>query len=93
MRKFWKRIKMVFTIRKFGPFLFDFFKSDTVSLKKKLLSVGFFAGYLLLPFDAIPDFFTFFGLVDDVGILLLILQQIIKLAPDSLREKHRLGQE
>lgn len=93
MRRFWKRIKMVFTIKKFGPFLVDFFKSKSVPLNKKLLSVGLFAAYLIFPFDAIPDFLAFFGLMDDVGVLLLILQQIIKLAPDSLKEKHRLGME
>ncbi|WP_053366655.1 YkvA family protein [Bacillus sp. FJAT-27245] len=93
MRRFWKRMKMVFTIKKFGPFLLDFFKSDKVPLKRKLLSVGLIAGYLLFPFDIIPDFFSFFGLIDDFGILILILQQMIKLAPDSLREKHRLELE
>ncbi|WP_059170594.1 DUF1232 domain-containing protein [Bacillus sp. FJAT-27445] len=93
MKRFWKRIKLVFTIKKFGPFLLDFFKSDKVPVKRKFLSVAFFAGYLLFPFDAIPDFFSFFGLLDDLGVLLLVLQQIIKLAPDSLRKKHGLGLE
>ncbi|RDU35785.1 hypothetical protein DRW41_16760 [Neobacillus piezotolerans] len=93
MRKFWKRIKMVFTLKKFGPFLLDFFKSKNVPLKKKVLSVGLFAAYLFIPFDAIPDFFAFFGLIDDVGVLVVILQQIIKLAPESLKEKHKLGME
>ncbi|ALC90400.1 hypothetical protein AM500_11835 [Bacillus sp. FJAT-18017] len=88
MRKVWKRIRLVFKVRKFGPFLMDFFKSGHVSFKKKLLSAGLIIGYFLLPIDLIPDFLTMFGLIDDVGILLFVFQQIIKLAPDSLRQKH-----
>ncbi|OCA90631.1 hypothetical protein A8F94_01765 [Bacillus sp. FJAT-27225] len=88
MRKFWKRIRMVFKVRKFGPFLVDFFRSRQVSLKKKLVSAGLIIGYFLLPFDIIPDFLTMFGLIDDVGVFLFVFQQIIKLAPASLRQKH-----
>jgi uncharacterized membrane protein YkvA (DUF1232 family) len=47
-------------------------------------------GYFLLPFDIIPDFFTLIGVVDDVGVLLIIFQQIIKMAPAELKEKHKL---
>ncbi|CEG27327.1 YkvA family protein [Bacillus sp. B-jedd] len=93
MRKFWKRIKLVFTIKKFGPFLLDFYKSTTVPAKKKFLSLAFMAGYLLFPFDAIPDFLTGFGLLDDAAVLLFVLQQIIKLAPASLRDKHDMRHE
>ncbi|WP_338036455.1 YkvA family protein [Neobacillus notoginsengisoli] len=68
--------------------MLDFFKSSHVPVKRKILSVGLFAGYLLFPFDAIPDFLVGFGLIDDAAVLLLVLQQIIKLAPASLKDKH-----
>ena len=83
----------MFTIKKFGPFLLDFYKSTAVPAKKKFLSIAFIAGYLLFPFDVIPDFLAGFGLLDDAAVLLLVLQQIIKLAPASMREKHNMRLE
>ncbi|MEH7443910.1 DUF1232 domain-containing protein [Bacillus sp. JJ1122] len=90
MKKFFKRIRLIFKVKKFFPFLIEFFTSSTVAVKKKIFSVGLIFGYFLFPFDLIPDFFTFIGLVDDVGVLLLVFQQIIKMAPDELKNKHDL---
>jgi uncharacterized membrane protein YkvA (DUF1232 family) len=45
-------------------------------------------GYFVFPFDLIPDFLVVFGLVDDVAIAILILQQMVKIAPSSLKEKY-----
>ncbi|PLR94149.1 YkvA family protein [Bacillus sp. T33-2] len=90
MRKFLNRIRLVFKVKKFLPFLAEFFTSREVDIKKKLLSVGLIVGYFLLPFDLVPDFLAVIGIFDDVGIMLLILQQIIKMAPINLREKYQL---
>ncbi|RSD25508.1 YkvA family protein [Mesobacillus subterraneus] len=90
MKKFFKRIRLIFKVKRFVPFLIEFFTSVRVPLKQKLISAGLIIGYFLLPFDLIPDFLTLIGIVDDVGILLIVLQQIIKLAPDDLKEKHKL---
>lgn len=90
MKKFFKRIRMIFKVKKFFPFLIEFFTSKTVPVKKKVLSLGLIIGYFLLPFDIIPDFLTLIGVVDDVGVLLLVFQQIIKMAPDELTDKHNL---
>ena len=81
---------MIFSVKKFIPFLIEFFATSTVPLKKKIISIGLMIGYFLLPFDIIPDFLTLIGLVDDVGVMLFIFQQIIKMAPDELKEKHDL---
>ncbi|NKE06134.1 MULTISPECIES: YkvA family protein [Mesobacillus] len=90
MKKFFKRIRLVFKVHKFLPFLIEFFTSRLVPLKQKFISAGLIIGYFLLPFDIIPDFLTLIGIVDDVGVLLIIFQQMIKMAPAELKEKHKL---
>ncbi|WP_334313857.1 YkvA family protein [Aquibacillus salsiterrae] len=47
-------------------------------------------GYLVFPFDVIPDFLVAIGIVDDLAFLSFILQHIVKIAPHSLKEKHGL---
>ncbi|MBT2681031.1 DUF1232 domain-containing protein [Bacillus sp. ISL-35] len=90
MKKFFKRIRLVFKVKKFVPFLIEFFTTGSVPVKQKIISAGLIIGYFLLPFDIIPDFLTLIGIVDDVGVLLIVFQQIIKMAPAELREKHKL---
>jgi len=88
--RIWKRIKFLFRFRKSIPFLKDFFLSKEVAFFHKLLSIGLVVGYFWLPLDLIPDVLAIIGLVDDVAIFAFILQQIVKMAPDSLKEKHHL---
>lgn len=90
MRKLWSRVRFVFHIRKFLPFLYDFFTSKDVGLMKKALSILFLCGYVIFPFDLIPDFFLLFGFVDDIAVIMFILQRIIKMAPVHLQSKHGL---
>ncbi|WP_274854669.1 YkvA family protein [Bacillus methanolicus] len=88
--KFWKRLKFVLNVRRSFPFLIDFFLSNEVAISKKMISVLLVAGYFIFPFDLIPDFFSFFGVIDDITVLTFILQQIVKMAPESLKEKYKL---
>ena len=90
MRKFLRRIRFIFKINRFLPFLKEFFISKEVPLRKKLLSLLFLIGYIALPFDAIPDFLVFFGILDDVTILIFVLQQIVKMSPQYLKDKYGL---
>lgn len=90
MKKFFKRVRLVFKVKRFFPFLIEFFTSRRVPVMQKIISVGLIIGYFLLPLDIIPDFLTLIGIVDDVGVLLIIFQQIIKMAPSDLKKKHRL---
>ncbi|WP_308315077.1 YkvA family protein [Bacillus sp. M6-12] len=46
--------------------------------------------YAFFPFDLIPDFLSFIGIVDDVVIAGFILERMVALAPESLKQKHRL---
>ncbi|WP_146810161.1 MULTISPECIES: YkvA family protein [Aneurinibacillus] len=88
MRKFLRRIRFIFNIKRFLPFLFAFFRSREVSTRRKLLSCLLLVGYIVFPFDVIPDFLSFFGILDDLTILTLVLQQIVKMSPQHLKDKY-----
>lgn len=90
MRKLFRRLRFLVNIRKSIPFLFAFFRSQEVPLGSKLLSGLLVLGYIVFPFDLIPDVFMFLGLVDDVTVLAWVLQTIVKWAPDSLKEKYQI---
>lgn len=45
---------------------------------------------MLFPFDVIPDFLAFFGILDDLTLFMFVLQQIVKMAPPELKEKHEV---
>ncbi|MFD0772160.1 YkvA family protein [Bacillus sp. CGMCC 1.60114] len=92
MRKLWKRIRLIFQVRKFIPFLYEFFTSKDVEFKKKVLSILFLCGYVMFPFDIIPDFLLFFGVLDDVAVILFIMQRIVKMAPVHLQDKYGLAE-
>ncbi|EJQ07977.1 DUF1232 domain-containing protein [Bacillus cereus] len=91
MKKLISRLRVVFRVRRFVPFLFDFFTSKEVSIKKKILSIAFLVGYVAMPLDLIPDFLPFIGILDDIGIVLFILNRIVKMAPVQLQEKHNVN--
>lgn len=90
MNKALKRIKFVAKFWKFIPFLKDYFLSNEVKIQQKVLPVLLLIGYIALPFDLIPDFFSIFGVTDDILIGTFILQRIIKNAPESLKGKYDL---
>ncbi|WP_200411637.1 YkvA family protein [Virgibacillus salexigens] len=88
MRRFWKRIGFLFTFQRSISFLKDFFVEKEVTKSKKILFAVLIIGYFLFPFDLIPDFLFGLGLVDDVSIAILLLQWMIKMAPQHLKEKY-----
>jgi uncharacterized membrane protein YkvA (DUF1232 family) len=90
MLKLISRLKFILNIPRFIPFLIDFFRSAEVPASRKILSILFIVGYGLFPFDLIPDFFLGLGILDDLAVLGFVLQQLVKLAPESLREKYKL---
>jgi uncharacterized membrane protein YkvA (DUF1232 family) len=85
-----KRFKFIFQFKKFIPFLRDFFLTNQVGKGKKLLYAGIGLGYILFPFDIIPDFILGLGFIDDITVVLFILERMVKSAPASLREKYSL---
>ncbi|MCT2534930.1 DUF1232 domain-containing protein [Aquibacillus koreensis] len=91
--RFWRRIKFLFNFRKSIPFLKDFFISKEVNPSTKVISILLIIGYIVFPFDVIPDFLVALGIVDDIALASLVLQQMIKMAPVSLKVKHGLIKE
>jgi len=93
MKRFFKRMLFLFRFHKSIPFIKDFFLSKEVKNTVKFTFLAVLFGYILIPFDVIPDFLVFFGIVDDIAIVTFILQQMVKVAPPSLKEKHQLFPE
>ncbi len=91
MKKLWSRMRLMLRVRRFIPFLKEFFLSSEVPVRKKVLSAVIIVGYWLLPFDIVPDFLFFFGFIDDVAIFMLLLRQIVKMAPASMRERYEIS--
>ncbi|MBX9974379.1 YkvA family protein [Cytobacillus firmus] len=91
--KFLKRIKFVLKFWKFLPFLRDYFLSPEVSAGKKLFPIAAGLLYILLPLDLVPDFLSIFGFTDDIVITSFVLQQMVKMAPESLKEKYKVLEE
>lgn len=85
-----KRVKFIFKFWKFIPFLKEYFLSREVSMAKKVLPVAGVVAYILLPFDIIPDFLTVFGITDDIVLTTFLLQQMVKMAPERLKEKYKV---
>jgi uncharacterized membrane protein YkvA (DUF1232 family) len=87
MIKMIKRIRFIFHAKKFIPFLYSYFMSSDVTKSKKITAVLLMVGYVIFPFDMIPDFLAFFGILDDVAVLTFVMQLIIKHAPQHLKDK------
>jgi uncharacterized membrane protein YkvA (DUF1232 family) len=51
--------------------------------------LGLAIGYLLLPFDLIPDFIPFLGQLDDLIIVPLLVFIALKLIPEKIIQEHR----
>ncbi|MFC3039321.1 YkvA family protein [Virgibacillus xinjiangensis] len=90
MWRLWRRMKFLLKFRKSVPFIKDFILSGEVDKKKKIMFAGLAVGYVLLPFDLIPDFLLGLGLVDDIAVASFLLQQMVKSAPISLKDKYEL---
>ncbi|MRH43668.1 DUF1232 domain-containing protein [Aquibacillus halophilus] len=91
MIRFTRRLKFLFNFKKSIPFLKEFFFSSQVKSAPKIFSIVLILGYIIFPFDIIPDYLLAFGILDDVAIAGLILQQIVKVAPEQLKEKYGLN--
>jgi uncharacterized membrane protein YkvA (DUF1232 family) len=62
-------------------------RDPRVPTRQKLV-LGAVAGYLVLPFDLIPDFIPVIGQLDDLGVLIFGLDFFIRNAPPEVVEEH-----
>ncbi|MGN8647730.1 YkvA family protein [Gracilibacillus sp. HCP3S3_G5_1] len=88
--RFFRRLRFLFKFRKSVPFFKEYFLSKQVKFSTKLIAIILIVGYIVFPFDLIPDYLLVIGIFDDVMIASLVLQQMIKMAPESLRAKYNL---
>lgn len=90
MKKLFSRLRFIFKFWKTLPFVKDFFLSAEVATYKKLLSGFLILAYAVFPYDLIPDFLYVLGIVDDVVFITLIIERMVKWAPQSLKMKYNL---
>jgi uncharacterized membrane protein YkvA (DUF1232 family) len=90
MRTFFKRFTFIFQIRRFIPFLKDYFFSNEVSIGQKVFPILIGVVYIFFPIDIIPDFLSVFGIFDDITLVTFLLQNMVKNAPASLKNKYEL---
>ncbi|WP_443028988.1 YkvA family protein [Sporosarcina sp. G11-34] len=90
MFKHLKRIKFMLKPWRFLPFLKEFYVSKDVQLHKKALGVLLILTYAFFPFDLIPDFLYLIGIIDDVVIAGFVLERMVNIAPQSLKEKYNV---
>jgi uncharacterized membrane protein YkvA (DUF1232 family) len=64
------------------------FKDKRTPVFAKIL-LGLALGYLLLPFDLIPDFIPVIGQIDDAIIVPGLIYLALKLIPAEIIEEHR----
>lgn len=58
-------------------------KHPNTPISAKLL-IGLALGYLLLPFDLVPDFIPVLGQLDDLIIIPLLIYMALKLTPEEV---------
>jgi uncharacterized membrane protein YkvA (DUF1232 family) len=86
--KFFKRLTFLFQIHKSIPFIFGFIRSKEVKVSNKVFLIIGAIAYMYFPLDIIFDYIPFLGIVDDAAVLVFLLNWMVKVAPDSLKQKY-----
>lgn len=76
-------------------FLWDVYKKAEIPVRLQVIIIGALL-YLILPVDIVPDFIPGVGLVDDVGVILLVFNEVskyvipkaVKKVQDSIQESY-----
>ncbi len=89
----WKKMKKIgekagLKIGYAAMLLYYAFKSDKVPVQTKATIIGAL-GYLIFPFDLLPDFIPLFGFTDDLGALLIAISQIGEAITPEIKQKAR----
>ncbi|MEM1137609.1 MAG: YkvA family protein [Bacteroidota bacterium] len=86
----WKKLKKLgekagIKITYAALLLYYALKSEETSLQAKATIIGAL-GYLIFPFDFIPDFIPFLGFSDDLGALILVISQIREVISSDIKQ-------
>ncbi|CAN5213887.1 hypothetical protein BH20ACT22_BH20ACT22_12490 [soil metagenome] len=72
--------------------MYELLRDPRVPSRNKAI-VAVVAGYLLLPFDIIPDFIPFIGQADDLVLVAFALDQILNRVPEEIVLEHWEGDD
>lgn len=78
LKKILKKILFIFNLKESIPLFFNFFKSEEVKTRKKIMYAVIILGYIGLPLDFIADFIPVVGLMDDITVLAFIIDRMRK---------------
>ena len=71
----------------YGRLVWGLLRDGRVPPRQKLILAGI-VGYLLVPFDIIPDFIPVVGQLDDLAVVLLGLDLFLRTAPADVVNEH-----
>lgn len=71
----------------YGRLVWGLLRDGRVPPRQKLILLGI-VGYLLVPFDIIPDFIPVVGQLDDLAVVLLGLDLFMRTAPADVVDEH-----
>ena len=80
-------IEMMRKMPAYARLIWALARDPRVPTQQKLV-LGAIAGYLVFPFDIIPDFIPVLGQLDDLGVLIFGLDFFIRNAPKEVVEEH-----
>jgi len=83
-------LEAILLIPRFIQLLFRLFRDKEVRKRDKTICLACI-GYVLMPFDFLPDFIPFLGQVDDVFIVALGIRHLLKSAGREKVEQHWSG--
>lgn len=86
----WQMIRLLWHLPNFLKLYWHLFKDQRVSLRAKAILIAA-ALYVLSPFDFVPELIApLFGVVDDIGVILITARWFIALCPpDVVQERVR----
>ena len=86
---FWEKVKnsgIKVGLKPLYIALILYYSIPKASLIDKAIIIGSL-GYLISPFDLIPDYIPYFGFLDDIGFLILVYNRIKSNVDDETKKK------
>ena len=74
------------TVKHDAVLLYRAFRHPQVSINVKLAMIGVII-YIIAPIDILPDWILGFWLIDDLGVIILVIKRIKKNIPQKLKDE------